>query len=118
MRRVKLNGIRGPLQLQREFQMQFIQCIATHRFQPGWARVISGSDEGVFGWIALNYQTAHLSVNPILAQRAASGGGGEKSGPSPLRRAGPRNAGVSLPAFTHLPQHSPSLQMSSLSKLA
>ena len=33
------------------------------RFQPPWARIISGADEGVFGWIALNYLSgAHCSV--------------------------------------------------------
>lgn len=25
------------------------------RFRPAWARVIAGADEGVFGWVALNY---------------------------------------------------------------
>lgn len=25
------------------------------RFQPEWARIITGEDEGVFGWVALNY---------------------------------------------------------------
>jgi len=25
------------------------------RFRPPWARIISGADEGVYGWIALNY---------------------------------------------------------------
>jgi hypothetical protein len=25
------------------------------RFQPSWARIISGADEGVYGWVALNY---------------------------------------------------------------
>lgn len=25
------------------------------RFDPSWVRIISGADEGVYGWIALNY---------------------------------------------------------------
>ena len=37
------------------------------RFQSRWARIISGADEGVYGWIALNYMTGHLASNPILA---------------------------------------------------
>lgn len=45
-----------------------------HRFQPEWARVVSGVDEGVFGWIALNYATGHLAVNPALAVEAAATG--------------------------------------------
>ena len=41
--------------------------IPTCRFQSRWARIISGADEGVYGWIALNYMTGHLASNPILA---------------------------------------------------
>ena len=37
------------------------------RFHSRWARIISGADEGVYGWIALNYMTGHLASNPILA---------------------------------------------------
>ena len=37
--------------------------IAAFRFEPEWARVISGIDEGVYGWIALNYLTGHLVSN-------------------------------------------------------
>ena len=36
------------------------------RFQPPWARIITGTDEGVFGWIALNYLSG--------AQQHACGG--------------------------------------------
>ena len=28
---------------------------ASFRFEPPWVRIISGADEGVYGWIALNY---------------------------------------------------------------
>lgn len=28
---------------------------AAFRFAPPWARIISGADEGVYGWVALNY---------------------------------------------------------------
>ncbi len=38
------------------------------RFQPTWARIISGVQEGVYGWVALNYQEGHL-------QRAAAAPG-------------------------------------------
>ncbi|KAL0038169.1 hypothetical protein WJX79_005885 [Trebouxia sp. C0005] len=33
------------------------------RFEPSWAKVISGIEEGVYGWIALNYLTGHLAPN-------------------------------------------------------
>ncbi len=33
------------------------------RFEPSWAKVISGIDEGIYGWIALNYLTGHLVSN-------------------------------------------------------
>ncbi|DBB01407.1 hypothetical protein WJX77_012567 [Trebouxia sp. C0004] len=33
------------------------------RFEPSWAKVISGVEEGVYGWIALNYLTGHLVPN-------------------------------------------------------
>ena len=36
---------------------------ACDRFEPSWARVISGVDEGIYGWIALNYLTGHLEAN-------------------------------------------------------
>ena len=42
------------------------------RFEPDWARVVSGVDEGVFGWIALNYATGHLAVNTAPATEAQS----------------------------------------------
>jgi GDA1/CD39 (nucleoside phosphatase) family len=41
-----------------------------YRFEPNWARVVSGVDEGVFGWIALNYATGHLAANPAPAAEA------------------------------------------------
>lgn len=42
------------------------------RFRPGWARIISGEQEGIYGWIALNYLTGYLSPHPFTASRAAS----------------------------------------------
>ena len=32
--------------------------------------MVSGVDEGVFGWIALNYATGHLAVNTAPAAEA------------------------------------------------
>lgn len=40
---VLLAGVRGVLQR------------SAFRFLPAWARIISGTDEGVYGWVALNY---------------------------------------------------------------
>ena len=36
----------------------------TCRFENHWAHIISGADEGVYGWIALNYATGHFSAGP------------------------------------------------------
>ncbi|KAK3252171.1 hypothetical protein CYMTET_38520 [Cymbomonas tetramitiformis] len=38
------------------------------KFRPEWARVISGKDEGVYGWIALNYATGALDNATEAAQ--------------------------------------------------
>ena len=40
------------------------------RFEPGWARTIAGADEGVYGWIALNYVTGHLAPHPLTAPKS------------------------------------------------
>lgn len=40
------------------------------RFKPGWARTITGADEGVHGWIALNYVTGHLAPHPLTAPKS------------------------------------------------
>lgn len=42
------------------------------RFESGWARVISGDDEGAFGWLALNYQQGRLQTH---SHSAAAGAG-------------------------------------------
>ena len=41
------------------------------RFEPSWARVISGDDEGAFGWLALNYQQGRLRPHQPAAAAAA-----------------------------------------------
>jgi len=47
-------------------------------FEDGWARVISGADEGAFGWIALNYLAGRLRPGaprllPVAPARAPGG---------------------------------------------
>jgi hypothetical protein len=42
------------------------------RFKPAWARMINGEQEGIYGWIALNYLTGYLSPHPFSASKAAS----------------------------------------------
>ena len=42
------------------------------RFRAPWARIISGEQEGIYGWIALNYLTGYLSPHPFTASKAAS----------------------------------------------
>lgn len=43
--------------------------------------MVSGVDEGVFGWIALNYATGHLAVNPALAAASQPGEPGQHNTP-------------------------------------
>ena len=35
------------------------------RFQEEWAEVITGEQEGLYGWIALNYLTGRLRAHPL-----------------------------------------------------
>lgn len=61
------------------------------RFEPAWARIISGVDEGVYGWIALNYALGTL--------RLADGDGGQMAGgvdPGAGARGGLEGCGVGL----------------------
>lgn len=37
------------------------------RFSPPWARIISGADEGVYGWIALNYLEGESACASVVA---------------------------------------------------
>ncbi len=32
------------------------------RFEPGWARTVSGSEEGMYGWVAMNYVLGALQT--------------------------------------------------------
>ena len=40
--------------------------LCLHRFEAGYARIISGEDEGVYGWIAVNYLNGHLAPAAAL----------------------------------------------------
>lgn len=42
------------------------------RFEPSWARVMSGSEEGVYGWIALNYLHGGLANMTHSRQRQST----------------------------------------------
>lgn len=33
-------------------------------FKPSWARVLSGTEEGLFAWVAVNYAAGTLQVRP------------------------------------------------------
>ena len=41
-------------------------------FDQSWARIISGREEGIYGWIALNYVTGHLAPHPLSAPKSTS----------------------------------------------
>ena len=42
------------------------------RFHPAWSRIISGIDEGVYGWVALNYLKGMLLSHTAHACRSRS----------------------------------------------
>ncbi|KAK9840645.1 hypothetical protein WJX81_006647 [Elliptochloris bilobata] len=65
------------------------------RFEDAWARVISGADEGVFGWIALNYLAGRL-----MAAKPAPHAIGGLSG-SPLSALGPGVSAAAHVASAH-----------------
>ncbi len=46
-------------------------CRLRGRFKPGWARIISGPEEGAYGWVAANY---------LLGSLAGGGSGGAVAG--------------------------------------
>ena len=52
------------------------------RFESGWARIISGSDEGAYGWVAMNYRMGTLLASgaAALSQEEASGRAGREVG--------------------------------------
>lgn len=53
------------------------------RFEPSWAKVISGIEEGVYGWITLNYLTGHLvpsAGHDQDSEHSSPDGRGEGSG--------------------------------------
>ncbi|PSC71682.1 putative apyrase 7 [Micractinium conductrix] len=75
---VFLFGTAGLRKLSEQQQAELLQVArrvlggSAFRFQPPWARIISGTDEGVFGWVALNYLEGRL--------QAAAGGAADTLG--------------------------------------
>jgi hypothetical protein len=66
------------------------------RFEPAWARVLSGPEEAVYGWVALNYDAgrlvaAHELHNNSSGGSSGSGGSGSEhgSGRSPSNPSSP-----------------------------
>ena len=49
------------------------------RFQDPWARIISGEDEGVYGWIALNYLAGAFNGSAPTAAQLRRGRGAAPS---------------------------------------
>lgn len=80
------------------------------RFQPGWAKVVTGADEGVYGWIALNYATGHLAVNPVLAAVGLPPGG--RGAPVRLQANSGGAPGTTLFATTSIPPWASSVESS------
>lgn len=65
-------------------------------FRDDWARIISGQEEGLFGWVAINYATGALQVGGLGGWAGGEGirgcgrregGGGAASGRPGARRA-------------------------------
>ncbi len=46
-------------------------CCCLFRFQDAWAQIISGTDEGVYGWTAINYLRGTLDAGAAGQTRAA-----------------------------------------------
>lgn len=44
-------------------QVHLLLTTSGFDFSPGDARVLSGSEEGVWGWLAINYATGALQVS-------------------------------------------------------
>ncbi|GAB4819746.1 hypothetical protein N2152v2_006792 [Parachlorella kessleri] len=61
---VLMNGVRGVLQR------------SSFRFEESWARIISGEDEGIYGWIALNYLAGSFGRLAAPHARSSSRSGG------------------------------------------
>lgn len=62
---------------------------------------MTGADEGVYGWIALNYATGHLAVNPVLAAAGPPPGG--RGAPVRLQANSGGAQGMTLFATTSIP---------------
>ncbi|KFM25933.1 Ectonucleoside triphosphate diphosphohydrolase 1 [Auxenochlorella protothecoides] len=43
-----------------------VLAVSGFLFQPGWASTISGQEEGVYGWVALNYEEQRLAHSATL----------------------------------------------------
>ncbi|KAL4451373.1 hypothetical protein ABPG77_009445 [Micractinium sp. CCAP 211/92] len=79
---VFLFGTAGLRRLSQEQQGQLLAGVrrvlgsSAFRFSPPWARIISGADEGVYGWIALNYLEGRLQAAAAAALEGGPAGVG------------------------------------------
>ena len=66
MRKLEINDPAGSEAVHAAIKQTL--AATTFRFEPDWARTITGDEEGVYGWVALNYQQVGLRthVKPLI----------------------------------------------------